>query len=129
MCTRACCRMKAARGRDDDYVMLVQTAQDEEGEDVEDFLPIDRSDGQPPAGDPGEAPARAGRLRPGPHEPHHPGKLALLPDSPGCYLMKEQGRIIYVARQVPAQPGAQLLRGQDHTPKVAALVSAWTTLT
>lgn len=27
---------------DDDYVMLVQTAQDEEGEDVEDFLPIDR---------------------------------------------------------------------------------------
>ena len=27
-------------------------------------------------------------------------KLSLLPDSPGCYLMKEQGKIIYVGKAV-----------------------------
>ena len=27
-------------------------------------------------------------------------KLAMLPDSPGCYLMKHQGEIIYVGKAV-----------------------------
>ena len=26
-------------------------------------------------------------------------KLKMLPDSPGCYLMKEQGKIIYVGKK------------------------------
>lgn len=51
-------------------------------------------------------------------------KLALLPDSPGCYLMKENGQIIYVGKAKSLRSRVQsYFRTQDHTPKVAALVS------
>lgn len=50
-------------------------------------------------------------------------KLSLLPDSPGCYLMKQQGEIIYVGKAVNLRSRVQsYFRAQAHTPKVAALV-------
>ena len=51
-------------------------------------------------------------------------KLDLLPDSPGCYLMKQAGEILYVGKAVSLQSRVRsYFREQDHTPKVAALVS------
>lgn len=51
-------------------------------------------------------------------------KIALLPDSPGCYLMKEQGKIIYVGKAVNLKNRVRsYFHGRDHTPKVAAMVS------
>ncbi|MHC1786767.1 MAG: excinuclease ABC subunit UvrC [Christensenellales bacterium] len=50
-------------------------------------------------------------------------KLSLLPDSPGCYLMKEAGKIIYVGKAVNLKSRVlSYFRSQTHTPKVAALV-------
>ena len=50
-------------------------------------------------------------------------KLSLLPDSPGCYLMKEAGEIIYVGKAVNLKSRVQsYFRPQGHTPKVAALM-------
>ena len=50
-------------------------------------------------------------------------KLSLLPDSPGCYLMKERGQIIYVGKAVNLRSRVpSYFRAQGHTPKVAALV-------
>lgn len=50
-------------------------------------------------------------------------KLDLLPDSPGCYLMKQHGEILYVGKAVNLQSRVRsYFREQDQTPKVAALV-------
>lgn len=50
-------------------------------------------------------------------------RLGLLPDSPGCYLMKEAGCIIYVGKAVNLKSRVlSYFRAQTHTPKVAALV-------
>ncbi len=50
-------------------------------------------------------------------------KIALLPDSPGCYLMKDKGEIIYVGK---ASNLANRVRGyfgaQPHSMKVQAMV-------
>ncbi|MBQ6804352.1 MAG: excinuclease ABC subunit C, partial [Clostridia bacterium] len=51
-------------------------------------------------------------------------KLKMLPDSPGCYQMKEQGKIIYVGKAVNLKNRVRsYFHGRDHTPKVAAMVS------
>jgi len=51
-------------------------------------------------------------------------KLSLLPDSPGCYLMREQGKIIYVGKAVNLKNRVRsYFHGRDHTPKVTAMVS------
>lgn len=51
-------------------------------------------------------------------------KLALLPDSPGCYLMKRQGTILYVGKAISLKNRVRsYFHGRDHTPKVAAMVS------
>lgn len=51
-------------------------------------------------------------------------KLRLLPDSPGCYQMKENGKIIYVGKAVNLKNRVRsYFHGRDHTPKVAAMVS------
>ncbi len=51
-------------------------------------------------------------------------KLTLLPDSPGCYLMKQSGEIIYVGKAVNLKNRVRsYFQGRDHTPKVAAMVS------
>ncbi len=51
-------------------------------------------------------------------------KLRLLPDSPGCYQMKENGKIIYVGKAVNLKNRVRsYFHGHDHTPKVAAMVS------
>lgn len=50
-------------------------------------------------------------------------KLSLLPDSPGCYLMKEKGEIIYVGKAVNLKNRVRsYFIKQEHTPKVAAMV-------
>lgn len=50
-------------------------------------------------------------------------KLSLLPDSPGCYLMKEKGEIIYVGKAVNLKNRVRsYFIKQAHTPKVAAMV-------
>ena len=51
-------------------------------------------------------------------------KLSLLPDSPGCYLMREKGKIIYVGKAVNLKNRVRsYFHGHDHTPKVTAMVS------
>ena len=51
-------------------------------------------------------------------------KLKMLPDSPGCYQMKENGKIIYVGKAVNLKNRVRsYFHGHDHTPKVAAMVS------
>ena len=51
-------------------------------------------------------------------------KLSLLPDSPGCYQMKENGKIIYVGKAVNLKNRVRsYFHGRDHTPKVAAMIS------
>ena len=50
-------------------------------------------------------------------------KIAMLPDSPGCYLMKHQGEIIYVGKAVNLKNRVRsYFQTRDHTPKVAAMV-------
>lgn len=50
-------------------------------------------------------------------------KLNMLPDSPGCYLMKEQGKIIYVGKAVNLKNRVRsYFHSQEHTPKVAAML-------
>ena len=51
-------------------------------------------------------------------------KLGLLPDSPGCYLMKQAGKIIYVGKAVNLKNRvSSYFRKSSFTPKVAAMVS------
>ncbi len=51
-------------------------------------------------------------------------KLKMLPDSPGCYQMKHEGRIIYVGKAVNLKNRVRsYFHGHDHTPKVSAMVS------
>lgn len=51
-------------------------------------------------------------------------KLSLLPDSPGCYLMKQNDSIIYVGKAVRLKSRvASYFRKTAHTPKVAAMIS------
>ncbi|MBR3763575.1 MAG: excinuclease ABC subunit UvrC [Clostridia bacterium] len=52
-------------------------------------------------------------------------KIAMLPDSPGCYLMKNaEGTIIYVGKAVNLKNRVRsYFRDTDHTPKVAAMVA------
>ncbi len=50
-------------------------------------------------------------------------KIALLPDSPGCYMMKEQGRIIYVGKAVNLKNRVRsYFHSGGHTPKVEAMI-------
>ncbi len=50
-------------------------------------------------------------------------KLDLLPDSPGCYLMKHEGEIIYVGKAVNLKNRVRsYFHTRDHTPKVASMV-------
>lgn len=50
-------------------------------------------------------------------------KIALLPDSPGCYLMKERGEVIYVGKAVSlANRVRTYFSAQPHSAKVQAMV-------
>lgn len=51
-------------------------------------------------------------------------KLKSLPDSPGCYLMKENGQIIYVGKAKNLKNRVKsYFQSRDHSPKTQALVS------
>ncbi|MBE5797326.1 MAG: excinuclease ABC subunit UvrC [Clostridiales bacterium] len=52
-------------------------------------------------------------------------KISLLPDSPGCYLMKDaEGAIIYVGKAINLKNRVRsYFRDTDHTPKVAAMIA------
>ena len=51
-------------------------------------------------------------------------KIANLPESPGCYLMKSDGRIIYVgkAKNLKNRVRQYFQSSRNHTPKVLAMV-------
>jgi len=51
-------------------------------------------------------------------------KLKNLPDSPGCYLMKSQGQIIYVGKAVNLKNRVRqyFQSPRGHSPKVRAMV-------
>lgn len=51
-------------------------------------------------------------------------KIATLPDSPGCYLMKSHGEIIYVgkAKNLKNRVSQYFHASRSHTPKVRAMV-------
>ena len=51
-------------------------------------------------------------------------KIHCLPDSPGCYLMKSQGQIIYVgkAKNLKNRVSQYFHASRSHTPKVRAMV-------
>lgn len=50
-------------------------------------------------------------------------KIALLPDFPGCYLMKERGEILYVGKAVSLQNRVRsYFSAQPHSAKVQALI-------
>ena len=51
-------------------------------------------------------------------------KIENLPDSPGCYLMKRQGEIIYVGKAVNLKNRVRSYfhSPRGHTPKVAAMM-------
>ena len=51
-------------------------------------------------------------------------KLHELPDSPGCYIMKHQGEVIYVGKAVNLKNRVRQYfhHSADHTPKVRAMV-------
>ena len=51
-------------------------------------------------------------------------KIANLPDSPGCYLMKSRGEIIYVgkAKNLKNRVSQYFHASRNHTPKVRAMV-------
>ena len=50
-------------------------------------------------------------------------KLRLLPDSPGCYLMKSEGKVIYVGKAVNLKNRVRQYfhPSKNHTPKVRAI--------
>ena len=52
-------------------------------------------------------------------------KITMLPDSPGCYLMKDRdGSVIYVGKAVNLKNRVRsYFRDTAHTPKVAAMIS------
>ena len=51
-------------------------------------------------------------------------KIKNLPDSPGCYLMKEKGQIIYVGKAVNLKNRVRsYFQNTAHTPKVTAMVA------
>ncbi len=52
-------------------------------------------------------------------------KISMLPESPGCYLMKDaEGTIIYVGKAVNLKNRVRsYFRDTDHTPKVAAMIA------
>ncbi|MEG0640715.1 MAG: excinuclease ABC subunit UvrC [Clostridia bacterium] len=50
-------------------------------------------------------------------------KLQMLPESPGCYLMKAADEIIYVGKAVNLKNRVRQYFHGAHTPKVAAMVS------
>ena len=52
-------------------------------------------------------------------------KIRMLPDSPGCYLMKDdKGKIIYVGKAVNLKNRVRsYFRDTAHTPKVAAMIA------
>ena len=52
-------------------------------------------------------------------------KIRMLPDSPGCYLMKDaEGRIIYVGKAVNLKNRVRsYFRDTAHTPKVTAMIA------
>ena len=52
-------------------------------------------------------------------------KLQHLPESPGCYLMKSRGEVIYVgkAKNLKNRVRQYFQSSRDHTPKVRAMVS------
>ena len=52
-------------------------------------------------------------------------KIAMLPESPGCYLMKDaEGTIIYVGKAVNLKNRVRsYFRDVNHTPKVAAMIA------
>ncbi len=52
-------------------------------------------------------------------------KIAMLPESPGCYLMKDAGgTIIYVGKAVNLKNRVRsYFRDTEHTPKVAAMIA------
>ena len=54
-------------------------------------------------------------------------KIKQLPDSPGCYLMKSQGEIIYVgkAKNLKNRVRQYFQSSKNHTPKVQAMVRSW----
>ncbi len=51
-------------------------------------------------------------------------KLSLLPDSPGCYIMKSCGKVIYVGKAVNLKNRVRQYfhPSKNHTPKVRAMV-------
>lgn len=56
---------------------------------------------------------------------HLEHKLALLPDKPGCYLMKDaRGKIIYVGKAKNLKNRVRSYFKSSHTGKVAAMVAA-----
>jgi len=59
-----------------------------------------------------------------PMNPELEWKLANLPDSPGCYLMKSGGKIIYVgkAKNLKNRVSQYFQAYRSHTPKVRAMV-------
>ena len=50
-------------------------------------------------------------------------KIKMLPESPGCYIMKSRGEIIYVGKAVNLKNRVRSYFHGAHTPKVAAMVS------
>ena len=52
-------------------------------------------------------------------------KIRMLPDSPGCYLMKSEGQIIYIgkAKNLKNRVRQYFHAFESHTPKVRAMVS------
>ena len=52
-------------------------------------------------------------------------KIKMLPDSPGCYLMKSQGQIIYVgkAKNLKNRVRQYFHAFENHTPKVRAMIT------
>mgnify|MGYP001081478410 FL=1 len=50
-------------------------------------------------------------------------KIRMLPESPGCYIMKSRGEIIYVGKAVNLKNRVRQYFHGSHTPKVAAMVS------
>lgn len=50
-------------------------------------------------------------------------KIKMLPESPGCYIMKSGGEIIYVGKAVNLKNRVKSYFMGSHTPKVAAMVS------
>lgn len=50
-------------------------------------------------------------------------KIRMLPDSPGCYIMRSQGEIIYIGKAVNLKNRVRSYFHGSHTPKVAAMVA------